>query len=818
MVQSKPEHRARVLLVGAPSDLQPLEKTLSRRGYEVALAEGPLALAEAARLSPDAIVVAARAEPALAMTVRNLRADVRTRAVPVLLQGPENVLRSPLFRGLQVDEELSHERVAEDLEHRLASMIRAKRLIDGEERTRGRLEALLEISQAAASSLDLTEMLRVVVKKLAAVVHSDRCAILLTEQSGELVVAATVEAPELSQRLSVDLSRYPELALALQSREAVIIEDARSDPRMAPVQKLIEPLDVRSILVQPMLSGGELQGALFLRQLGRDGAFDEEDRDFARGVASTLADHLRNARLHAGLKKKRDELEAAYVDRYRELAEANRRLKELNAFKDELLAICSHDLRAPLNVVLGHGQLLQELEGLGPQDKASVDAIVRQGKKILELVESLLERGRGEADRLELDAAEIDLAHHCHDATRELEILAKQKGITLRCEAPGELWAVVDRIKIRQVLQNLLQNAIAHAASRVTVHAERVRREGGDQARLSVVDDGPGIAPGDLAVIFDRYRHGPGEGVGLGLTICRELVELHGGEIWAENREGGGACFRMLLPLAVEVAPAREKPRVLLVEDEPAAAQLGLQILRTRYRVEVARDGAEGLAKARALRPDVILLDVFLPRLDGLDAATALQRSPDTASIPVIMIATDPQVASKVRGLDLGAADCVEKPFEPRALLAAVAGALARSSAPATLPGLDPQTGLLDAQTFHARCAQEEARARRYGRPLAVAAVALPRKATPEQASHAAQALRAAVRPGDEVGDLGQGLLGVLLLECDAALAEAQAERFARILPRARSGAVAIDPGEASAGGSERLLRELARRLRAGRR
>src|SRR5207253_2509875 len=126
------------------------------------------------------------------------------------------------------------------------------------------------------------------------------------------------------------------------SREAVVIADARTDPRMQPVRALIEPLDVRSILVQPMLSGGELQGALFLRQLGRETAFDDEDRAFARGVASALGDHLRNAREHAGLKCKQEELEAAYVDRYKELASANRRLKELNQFKDELLALVSH--------------------------------------------------------------------------------------------------------------------------------------------------------------------------------------------------------------------------------------------------------------------------------------------------------------------------------------------------------------------------------------------------------------------------------------------------------------------------------------------
>jgi len=825
MVSAKVEQRGRVLLVGDAADLHELSSSLSQTGYEVSQSSGARALDEAARFSPDAIVVAARAEPALAMTVRNLRADVRTRRVPVLLQGPDNVLRSPLLRTLQVDDQLPADRVPDELERRLAALVRAKRLVDNEERARSRLQALLEISQAASSTLDLSEIMRIVVRTLAQVIQSDRCAVLLAETSGEVVLAATVEAPELGQNFRLDLSRYPELALALQSHEAVVIEDARTDPRMAPVRALIEPLDVRSILVQPMISGGELQGALFLRQLGRDAAFDEEDRAFAHGVSSALADHLRNAREHADLRRKKDELEAAYVDRYKDLASANRRLKELNQFKDELLALVSHDIRAPLNVLLGHSQLLQEV-ALQPQDKASVDAIARQGRKILELVEGLLEKGRGEADRLALELAEVDLAHQSMEAARELELLAKNRGITLRVEAPGELWAQVDRLKIRQVLQNLIQNAINHARTRVTVHAERVRRDGAELARLSVVDDGAGLAEELLPVVFDRYRRGNGDGTGLGLAICREFVEMHGGEIWAENRDVGGASFRFVLPLAIDdvLAPVKERPRVLLVEDEPSVAQQGLEILRTRYRVEVARDGAEGVAKARQLRPDLILLDVFLPRVDGLDAAAAIRRSPDLAHTPLILIASRPGTADKVRTLELGFSGQVKKPFQARALLEAVGTALtnARSPEAAAGTGVDPSTGFLDAMALSRRADQEEARARRYSRPLSAVVVASSKQPSTAELADAARLLRAAARPADVVGHLGEGTFALLLPECDAPVAEALAERLAAVLKavvgNANSSSVQVLPSDDGADSCQQALDKLSRKVRTRRR
>src|SRR5207248_11743974 len=140
-----------------------------------------------------------------------------------------------------------------------------------------------------------------------------------------------------------------------------------------------------------------------------------------------------------------------------------------------------------------------------------------QGRKILSLVESLLERGKGDAARLSLDARLIDVAELAQESASELEILAAERGISLRAEAPESLMAIGDEIKVREVLQNLLTYALHHAkeAGEVVVRAQRLRRPDGEVARVSVQDDGPGIASEELHLVFDRYRHGPG-GTGLG--------------------------------------------------------------------------------------------------------------------------------------------------------------------------------------------------------------------------------------------------------------------------------------------------------------
>ncbi|HET9452459.1 MAG TPA: ATP-binding protein, partial [Aggregicoccus sp.] len=623
----------------------------------------------------------------------------------------------------------------------------------------------------------LEEILRIAVDKIGRVISTDRCSVVLVEATQPRVasVVATREAPALGA-LDLDLARYPELRRALETRQPVHVEDASRDPLMSEVRDAITPLGVRSILVQPLICQDDLVGALFLRMSRAEASFDREDQEFARAVAAALANSIRNAQLHTALRRKHEDLESAYVDRYRELSEANRRLKELNRFKDELIAVCSHDLRAPLQILLGHGRLMLD-EALEPQQQSSVEAMVRQGRKILELVESLLEKGKGEAVRLSLEPRLVDLSQLCRESTQELEILAAERQVTLRHDCSETLMAIGDATKLHEVLQNLITNAIHHATVAGTVHvrAQRLKRPDGDAARVVVQDDGRGIPSDQLHLVFDRYRHGPG-GTGLGLAICKEFVELHGGEIWAETPPEGGCAFVFTLPLAQQAqralpqaTPVAEQPRVLVIEDEPEVAAQLTEALRSRYRVELARDGQEGLAKARALHPDLVVMDVFLPRLDGLDCAVALKSSSDTADIPVILLSAHQGVVEKVRALNLGAVDYLTKPFQALELLARTERALQqRGSARAGLErrgGSDPVTGLFDHAGLVARLDQEISRSRRYERPLSVA-VLRPERPLFDVPPNIGDVIRLRLRAPDILGHLGSGIFTVVLPEC----------------------------------------------------
>ncbi len=422
--------------------------------------------------------------------------------------------------------------------------------------------------------------------------------------------------------------------------------------------------------------------------------------------------------------------------RYLELLEANRRLRELGHRKDDAMAVCAHDLRSPLNVILGHVRLL--LRGsrgpLGAPQKQSVESIERQVLRMVELVEDLLDLRALERGRLTLERHPGDLKALVEESCGNLAVLAQSHGLSLLCEVAEETIEVsMDPGKIREVLENLVGNALRLTPSPGTI-AVRLFAEG-SAARLEVRDSGPGIAPEILPKIFEAgsgWRRERRAGNGLGLAICREIVELHGGRIEAQNLPGGGAAFVVRLPIGepdrkLASAPT-QKPRVLLAEDDADARAIVADLLGAHYELAEAGDGEDALRLARATAPDIILMDLFMPRLDGFAALEDLRRDPRTADVPVILLSAQNDDLTKVRGLDLGAADFLVKPFSGRELLARVAKALQQKSqrehflAMAQTDGL---TGLPNYRAFRARLDEELRRASRYHTELSLVMIDL---------------------------------------------------------------------------------------------
>ena len=385
--------------------------------------------------------------------------------------------------------------------------------------------------------------------------------------------------------------------------------------------------------------------------------------------------------------------------------------KEVDRMKTEFISTVSHELRTPLTSVLGFAKIIRRKFGevvapalaeaeprtwrAAQQIRDNLDIIVAEGQRLTELVDDVLDIAKMESGRYEWKMAPLSLADAAEHAVRAVLPLARAKGLEILCAVPATLPMVLgDRDRLVQVFVNLLGNAVkftTHGAIRVEA------RVAGNEILVAVRDSGCGIAAEDLGRVFEKFKQAGDtltekpKGTGLGLPICRQIVERHGGRIWVESVPGEGSVFSFTLP-RVAIAPgapacplpaplpeadadsgADRKWRVLVVDDDASVRRL-LETLLTDagYVAATARSGSEALSLAATWRPDCITMDLRMPGMDGREAIRRLRADPATRHIPVLVVS----VASQSEGEASGADAAVVKPVEQDALLGPVRGLL----------------------------------------------------------------------------------------------------------------------------------------------
>jgi signal transduction histidine kinase/CheY-like chemotaxis protein len=430
-------------------------------------------------------------------------------------------------------------------------------------------------------------------------------------------------------------------------RRPVQIPDVLADPDYE-MHKARELGGFRTMLGVPMLAGDKVIGVITLwREQVEE--FDDRTLDLISTFASQGAIAIQNVQL------------------FRELEVAGRH-------KSEFLASMSHELRTPLNAVIGFSDvLLERMFGeLNERQEEYIRDIRDSGRHLLELINEILDLSKVEAGRMELEPAALSLPDLLEYALAMVRERAARHGIALSLDVSpqvGVIWA--DELKLKQVVLNLLSNAVKFTpdGGSVDVRAEIEA----DEARVSVRDTGIGIDVADHERIFEAFQRGGrearSEGTGLGLTLSKRIVELHGGRIWMSSRLGAGSTFAFAVPVRpgaareeplAEAAPERDLETVLVVEDDPHSAELlSVYLEGAGYRVAHARDGAEGLELARRLRPRAVVLDILLPRLDGWDLLARLKDDPATADSPVVVVS---MLDERGKGLALGAVEYLVKP------------------------------------------------------------------------------------------------------------------------------------------------------------
>ncbi|HAO93013.1 MAG: hypothetical protein A2X93_08085 [Deltaproteobacteria bacterium GWC2_56_8] len=378
-----------------------------------------------------------------------------------------------------------------------------------------------------------------------------------------------------------------------------------------------------------------------------------------------------------------------------ELETANLELLEANRMKSQFLANVSHELRTPLNSIIGFSELLQEkaFGDLNERQHQYVEYVHSSGAHLLQLINNILDLSRIEAGRMELSSEDFSIMEVLGELLGNVRPMAHERNISLECKTvPASPKIHADRAKFKQIMTNLLSNAVKfnNDGGRVTVDWDISEEPLGMKMERFVVfrimDTGIGIKEDDKGKLFKEFEQIDSSitreygGTGLGLVLTKRLVELHKGSIRVESEPGKGSTFFVKLPQGTEeidlpvmtgrvYAPQGrvKKPLVLIAsESQDINHLLEIYLAGGAYEVFTASDGLDLLRKAQEQKPFAIIMGIALPKKDGWEALKELKDSPETSSIPVVVISS---LDKKEMGYALGAIEYMEKPINRERLL-----------------------------------------------------------------------------------------------------------------------------------------------------
>jgi PAS domain S-box-containing protein len=399
---------------------------------------------------------------------------------------------------------------------------------------------------------------------------------------------------------------------------------------------------------------------------------------------------------------------------HEQLRISNAELARITRLKDEFLANMSHELRTPLNAILGVSEAL--LEGaygpLSPQHHKSLTLVDASGHHLLDLINDILDVAKIESGQLELKPTRISIKYLCEASLSLVRPLAMQQQVELTCEINTDCpFIYVDDRRMRQVLINLLNNAIKFTPSGGTITLVVNQHPLSKTLEFHVQDTGIGIAPENLSQLFQPFMQIDSSlsreyaGTGLGLALVKRIMDLHGGTVSVNSQLGQGSCFTASLPIGThqpEISPSPqsqsphylrhpeplltknplphhpEMPLILLAEDNIMNVEIMQDYLHMHgYQVQIAENGLVAIELAPQLQPNLILMDIQMPKMDGLEAMQRLRANPLTQAIPIVALTALTMPGDADKCLRAGANAYLSKPVRLKDLLSQVQQLLA---------------------------------------------------------------------------------------------------------------------------------------------
>ncbi|HEU4714963.1 MAG TPA: ATP-binding protein [Pyrinomonadaceae bacterium] len=525
--------------------------------------------------------------------------------------------------------------------------------IDEQRRAENRLDVLVRVSELIRTLHDPYELSYAVAETVGTHLNVRRCLFNETDLDRDLEI---IHRDYCNGAESVAgkhrISEYSSITTGEMARGNMVVNtDSKLDPRTAAdYKKSYEPTGERAYVAVPLMREGRWVASFW--------ASDDQPRQWSREEISLLQTVAE--RTWTAIEKLRAEAEREQLLQREQ--EARDAAEKANQLKDEFLATLSHELRNPLNVILGYSELLlrmQEIER-SPRLAQMAEALRRNAQSQSQLINDLLDLSRLQRGKISLNQETVSLAAIIDSAVETVRADASSKGINIQLHTGDHLLLVDgDRLRLQQIAWNLLNNAV-----KFTPHGGRIEidlRSDRDRAVFSVTDSGQGIDPAFLPHVFEMFRQADGSnsrrhgGLGIGLALVRQLVQLHGGIVAAHSEgPGKGSQFTIQLPLIRETGPLSSavltastaatlnvppQTNVLIVDDSEDTIRMLEQLLRLAgANVRTANNGADALRLAAENEFDVILSDISMPGMDGFEFLQRLRRLEGREHVPVVAI------------------------------------------------------------------------------------------------------------------------------------------------------------------------------------
>jgi PAS domain S-box-containing protein len=554
-----------------------------------------------------------------------------------------------------------------------------------------RTELLAQTAARLNASLDVDTISSAVCQASAQALDVSVAGICLyDEQRGHFALRGAVGLPTRAIEALQDIAPATIDMLLHQDEPLHVLPDLLASNEMCPGFAALMAADVRTVMCASLARDGARLGVLFCATIGSTHTFTTDEITTLQGIANQAAQAITNAHLLAEVQHERMLLEQRVAEKTAALQHLNVELERAAYLKDAFLASMSHELRTPLNAILGYTEALIE-QTRGPLNERQIQALQRvgeSGQHLLSLISDILDISHLQRGELHLTITPVALAPLCESSLQCVAQTAAKKHISIASLIDPALHTIrADGVRLRQMLDSLLSNAVKFTPAGGAIGLEIAADQHNRTVRFTVWDTGIGIAAEDLPHLFqpflqlDSRLNRDFAGTGVGLALVERIARLHGGSVSVQSEVGEGSYFHIVLPLdANQVAapepaapapclpPAPEQeaspPLILIAEDDAATTMIVQDYLDNKgYRVRVADNGHDALSQAHMLQPDLILMDVQMPGLDGLEVTRRIRTNPALAHTPIIALTALAMPGDRERCLEAGASDYLSKPM-----------------------------------------------------------------------------------------------------------------------------------------------------------